>query len=483
MFKDLKLKHRILFGYTIPLLLSVMVAIFVFFKVESAKEASDKVETANATVAGIYDLNMATAGIARSTRGYLLVKNETSLKNFEKEANTFKESSQLLDKLVTDPRQVESLRVIQNLGTRLYEDDKKLITLMNDGKTNDALAQFKAGESLTLSRELDAKVDEFLLAESRNAQKKHEELGDAMRFIVSAILWGTLFSIILAVAIGLYVSSRISATIAEATNMVSTSSAEIAATITQHERTAAQQAAMVNETSTTVEELGSSARQSAEQAESAAGVAQKASSLTEEGKVAVNQAVEGISGLKDRMGAVAGQILKLGEQTAQIGVISNLMADLASQTNMLALNAAVEAARAGEHGRGFAVVAAEVRKLADQSKKSAGEANALVAEVQKATNSTIMVTEEGTKTVDEITKLARRVGDTFSSISIAAGGVYNNAQQVLLNTRQQSAALGQVVSAISNINTGSKETAAGLTQTKVGVQKLNEAAQNLKGMV
>ncbi|TBR21379.1 MAG: chemotaxis protein, partial [Candidatus Nitrosotenuis sp.] len=123
------------------------------------------------------------------------------------------------------------------------------------------------------------------------------------------------------------------------------------------------------------------------------------------------------------------------------------------------------------------------RKLADQSKKSAGEANAIVAEIQKATNSTIMVTEEGTKTVDDITKLAQRVGDTFGSISTAAGGVYNNAQQVLLNTRQQSVALNQVVNAIASINTGSKETAAGLTQTKVGVQKLNEAAQNLKAMV
>ena len=93
---------------------------------------------------------------------------------------------------------------------------------------------------------------------------------------------------------------------------------------------------------------------------------------------------------------VADQILRLGEQTTQIGSIANLVKDLATQTNMLALNAAVEAARAGDHGKGFAVVASEVRKLADQSKKSAEEAAALIAEVQKATNSTIMVTEEST---------------------------------------------------------------------------------------
>lgn len=483
MFKDMRLKYRILTGYTIPLLLSVLVAAFVFMKVVEAEQAVENVKTADQTVSGIYEMHLAIAKMSKSARGYLLTKNETSLKNFEKEANAFKESSQLLDKLVTDPRQVESLHIMQNLGNRFHEDDNKLIALVNEGKTNDALALFRAGEALTLSRELEAKVNEFQSMESQNIHKKREVLGDAMQSIISAILWGTLLSVVLAVVISLYVSSRISGTIADATNMISISSTEIAATITQHERTAAQQAVMVNETSTTMDELGASARQSAEQAESAAGVAQKASGLTEEGKVTVNQAVDGMTGLKDRIGSVAGQILKLSEQTAQIGSISTLMADLASQTNMLALNAAVEAARAGEHGRGFAVVAAEVRKLADQSKKSAGEANALVAEIQKATNAAIMVTEEGTKTVDEITKLARRVDETFTSISTAAGGVYNNAQQVLLNTRQQSAALGQVVSAINTINTGSKETAAGLTQTKIGVQKLNEAAQNLNAMV
>ncbi|MBI5179171.1 MAG: CHASE3 domain-containing protein [Nitrospinae bacterium] len=479
----MRLRYRILSGYTVPLLLSVLVAIFVFLKVTDAKQAAETVETANAVVSEIYRLHLAVANMSKTARGYLLAKNETSLHNFEKEANNLRESSQALDKLVADPRQIETLHIIQDLGNRLYTDDKKLMTMVDAGKANDAVMLFRAGEALTLSRELEAKVREFESVESRNMQKRHEKLLDSMRLIVSAILWGTLLSVILAVTIGLFVSSRISETIADATNMVSTSSTEIAATISQHERTAAQQAAMVNETSTTVEELGASARQSAEQAETAAGAAQKASTLTEEGKTAVNQAVEGMTGLKDRIGSVAGRILRLGEQTAQIGAISTLMADLAGQTNMLALNAAVEAARAGEHGRGFAVVAAEVRKLADQTKKSAGEANALVAEIQKATNSTIMATEEGTKTVDEITKLAQRVDGTFSSISSAAGGVYNNAQQVLLNTRQQSAALGQVVSAIGNINTGSKETAAGLVQTKVGVQKLNEAAQNLKAMV
>src|SRR6185295_5640534 len=92
--------------------------------------------------------------------------------------------------------------------------------------------------------------------------------------------------------------------------------------------------------------------------------------------------IDGMSDLKDKVTAIAAQILKLSEQTSQIGGITDLVSDLASQTNMLALNAAVEAARAGEHGKGFAVVSAEIRKLADQSRKAAERINTLVADVQ-----------------------------------------------------------------------------------------------------
>lgn len=107
-----------------------------------------------------------------------------------------------------------------------------------------------------------------------------------------------------------------------------------------------------------------------------------------------------MSTLKDKVNALAEQILHLSEQTQQIGGISELVGNLANQTNMLALNAAIEAARAGEHGKGFGVVAGEIRKLADQSKKSAEKINALVTDIPGAINTTVIVTDEGTKTVD-----------------------------------------------------------------------------------
>src|SRR5450830_329278 len=204
-----------------------------------------------------------------------------------------------------------------------------------------------------------------------------------------------------------------------------------------------------------------------------AAAAQQSLDVTQEGIRLANQVSESMTGMKQKVGSVAEQILRLSEQAGQIGGIAKVVGELAGETNMLALNAAVQSARAGEHGKGFAVVAAEVRKLADQSKKSAERANALVAEIQKATNSAVMVTEEGSKTADEVTAIIDKTLDAFGAVATTANSVSVGAQQLLLNSRQHAAALGQVTEAMKSLAAGSTQMAAGTEQTKKGVQKLN----------
>jgi methyl-accepting chemotaxis protein len=237
---------------------------------------------------------------------------------------------------------------------------------------------------------------------------------------------------------------------------------------------------MVNETTTTIQELGASSKQTSEQASSAAEVAQKSLTVTGDGTVIVKQTIDGMNSLGAKVGMIADQALKLGEQTAQIGNLANMVKDLSVEINMLALNAAVEAARAGEHGKGFAVVAGEIRKLANESKKSAEQSNAVIADIQKATNATILRTEEGTRVVEEVTGYVRNVGELFNVLSVSANTSFENAQQVLLNANQQATAIGQVVEAMNGLNTGARETAAGIIQTKTGIEQLNSATVNLK---
>ena len=260
---------------------------------------------------------------------------------------------------------------------------------------------------------------------------------------------------------------------------VATSSSQIAATIEEQERILAEQATSVNETTTTVEELGASSRQAAMQADASSTSAQEALASAQVGSKAVYETMNGIEELEGKVNAIAKQIMQLSEQTEEISVISDLVADIANQTNMLSLNAAVEAARAGEQGKGFAVVAGEIRKLADQSKQSAEKIQGLVGDIQSSINASVMVTDEGTKKAQEGIKLAQSTAEAFEGISSSINSVFTNSQQIALSAKQQAVAVQQVVSAMNAINLGAQETADGVVDVKNSTENLASSASSL----
>lgn len=298
-----------------------------------------------------------------------------------------------------------------------------------------------------------------------------------------ALVGGTTVTAFVVGGIAIFFSSRTTNFIKEVASAISASANEIAATVQQQEQTVNLQASAVNETTVTMDELGVGSRQSAEQAEASSLGARQALALAEEGSRAVQETMQGMNGLKLKVEAIAERIIHLSEQTTQIGSISDLVSNLANQTNMLALNAAVEAARAGEHGKGFGVVASEIRKLADQSKQSAEKINVLVSDIQSSINSTVMVTDEGTKTVDSNLALSQSSAERFSGVADAVNSVFMNSQQISLSAKQQAVAIQQAVSAMNEINLGAQETATGINQVRVTTQELNEAAHKLSALV
>jgi len=482
MFEKMKLRQRILLGYLAPLLLLLCAMGLVFFNLQQATHAATGVEASHRVMDEARDIAYTLTKMQRAARGYLLVKNPTSRQTFLDAEKAFTSQSEKLTGLVKDTQQQETLRSMLSQGKDLIKLDNQLLVLVDAGKQAQAQAGFRGGDGIKESAEVDVQWNRFRQRETEIVKERQETYDSAMRTVANSIIYGMLGAIALAVAIAVWLAAAVSRKITANATQLSSAANEIAATIAQHERTASQQAAAANETSATIEELSASSRKSAEQAASAAAVAEKAGIATVQGDETTRQAVVAMDGLKEKIGAMADQILHLGEQTGQIGSTATVLKDLAGQINMLALNAAVEAARAGEHGKGFAVVASEIRKLADESKKSAEQTAVLVTDIQKATNASIMMTEEGTHTVSEVTQLVQKVAELFGNLASLAGSANENAQQVMLNAQQQSAAFNQVAEATNSIASGAKETAAGISQTKIGVQNLNEAASNLKAI-
>jgi len=161
-------------------------------------------------------------------------------------------------------------------------------------------------------------------------------------------LVGALLGIDLALLAAFLISLGIAKTISNAVKAIATYSTEIAATVEQQERTATQPSSYVHPTTIIMDELGAASQQSAKLAQAGAESGPQALKSTERETLAVEQTLESMIILKENVKAIAQQIMRLNEQTNQIGNISSVVTDLANQTNILALNAAVEAVRAGQ---------------------------------------------------------------------------------------------------------------------------------------
>ena len=288
------------------------------------------------------------------------------------------------------------------------------------------------------------------------------------------------FIIVTAIIAG---SRRITNTLDQFTNLIAQSSEDIAAKVENQEAVANEQANSVSQTTTTVDSLGETSRRSAAQAEESAKSASTALALAESGAETVEQTRVGMESLKDRVREIAEQIINLSEQTEQIAGVSELVGDLANQTNMLALNAAVEAARAGEYGKGFGVVAGEIRKLADQSRKSADKINNLVTDVQAAMNSAVMVTDEGKKTAESSIELALDTAESFIGVKNAVNNVFSNTSEISQVAKLQAVGIQEILAAINALNLGAMDTAADMEEVKASTIELKKSTEQLRAVV
>ncbi|HAA28600.1 MAG TPA: chemotaxis protein [Cyanobacteria bacterium UBA8553] len=379
----------------------------------------------------------------------------------------------------------EEQQLIQKLDNSIKQyiaSRPKFFELLDAGKTKEAI-EYRTSTTTRFGSESVEYIGSLIKLQQQQSERKNKEIESRVNTLTILITVTLLLALSISSIVAIILGRNIAVIIFNSVKNITSSSGKIATTVSDQERTLLQQSNSVNETTGTIEELGAFTLQSAEQAETSAGGAKLALALAEGGTQTVGRTIEGISGLRDQVTAIANQIIRLSEQTSQISTVSDLVADLANQTNMLALNAGVEAARAGEQGKGFAVVAGEIRKLADQSKKSADRINSLVNEVQAAINSTVMVTDEGTKKATTGIELVEETGDVFSNIADSVNLVFLNTQQIAQSAKQQAIAVQQVVAAMNVINLGAKETAAGIVQVKDATNDLNKAAENLEAVV
>jgi methyl-accepting chemotaxis protein len=236
---------------------------------------------------------------------------------------------------------------------------------------------------------------------------------------------------------------------------IQTASSEIASGNLDLSQRTEEQAANLQQTAASMEELTGTVKSTAETAEQASRMASSASTAAVDGGDAVGKVVSTMAGIQ--------------QSSRRIADINAVIDGIAFQTNILALNAAVEAARAGEQGRGFAVVAAEVRLLAQRSAGAAKEIKALISEsVQQADAGTQLVGAAGER-MDNIVSQVRNVSQLISEISGAAG--------------QQTVGIGQIGDAVTQLDHVTQQNAALVEQSAAAADSLKHQAIRLNAVV
>ncbi|WP_257451137.1 methyl-accepting chemotaxis protein [Archangium lipolyticum] len=272
-------------------------------------------------------------------------------------------------------------------------------------------------------------------------------------------------------------------TVAEFVNQLAGTTAEILASTTQQVAGAQEQGSAVAETVSTIEEIAQTSDEAAGRARAVSESARHSEEVGRNGRRAVEEAIGSMASVRDQVESIASRILALAEQAQAIGDIITTVNDISEQTHMLALNASIEASRAGEHGRGFAVVAAEVKALADQSKKATAQVRQILGQIQKATQGAVMTTEEGTKSVASATRVVTQAGATIQTLSEHLAQASLTAAQISASANQQATGISQIRQAMRDVSQATQQTLNSIRQTERAVQDLNAMGQKLKGLL
>lgn len=275
---------------------------------------------------------------------------------------------------------------------------------------------------------------------------------------------------------------EISSASKESSELVNDQITEISQAISEISKGAGAQVVQVNDTSLLIENIRKTSTQIDQQVSAINKTSSEGVSISQQGEETIRLVGQSMNEIISFFQKSSQSINDLTTNSHEIAKILNIIEEIATQTNLLALNAAIEAAQAGDYGRGFSVIASEIRQLAEQSRDSVKQIEALVVNVQKSASTTHKFITDMDGVVKTGERNASDAQQSFSNMVESYHQTFEMSEHIASSTQRQTQDVTEIAGLIEQIVVISEQTSAGAEEAAVSARQVSEVVNNYRGI-